>query len=303
MKIDFILCTRNRSSAIRMLLNSIGSLEMSELAQITVVDASDVPVDFTGLNLPKTTKLNIVVAKPGLPSQRNIGLAITKNTIIVFLDDDVRLPKNFITFTLRAFKEDNELAGLGYLLRGVGYTSDARFLKRYKSTNASKFGQVSKFGINLWYPEKTLEVKNQPMWIPGCAMAFRRSAITNLVFNANLERGILGGYALGEDVDFTLRLFQRGGKIQLCTELIVDHYEAPGERDNHLSLSKAQGAWLRYLSSSFPLLVPYRMVLFRLVAELFYLILSMSLRRKRIRELKRGAFKILNFISRSPYSK
>ncbi|MCX6131994.1 MAG: glycosyltransferase [Proteobacteria bacterium] len=271
-KIDFILCTRNRPNAIRMLLGSICNLEVTELAKITIIDASDLPVSFSGIILPGHVELNVIDTQPGLPSQRNIGLASTENQIIVFLDDDVLLPKNFITATLKAFEEDNQLAGLGYLLRGVEYTSNGRFLNKVKNINASKFGQVTKSGLNLWYPEKTLRVENQPMWIPGCAMAFRRSEITNLLFNENLELGILGGYALGEDVDFTLRLFQGSGRIKLCTEIVVDHYEAPGERDNNLRLSKAQGSWLKYLSASFPALVPSRRVLLRLTTELSCLI-------------------------------
>ena len=277
---------------------------MSELAQITVVDASDLADDFSDVNPPGHTELNVIVAKPGLPSQRNIGLANTKSQIVVFLDDDVLLPKNFITATLKAFSTDDHLAGLGYLIKGVDYESARhRFFNRGKGINASRFGQVTKSGINLWYPEKSLEVENQPMWIPGCAMAFRRSAITNLVFNPRLELGILGGYALGEDVDFTLRLFQRGGRIKLCTELKVDHYEAPGERDDHLRLCKAQGAWLRYLSRTFPLLVPSRQVLLRLTAELSYLILAKILWPATTIGLKGGVFKVLNFISRNPYKK
>ncbi len=303
LKIDFILCTRNRPNAIRMLVNSIGSLENMDLAKVTVVDASDSPVNSSDFDFPNQIQLTVLHAKPGLPSQRNFGLANTDNAIVVFLDDDVILPQNFIVETLKAFSEDEQLAGLGYIIGGINYESSDKFISKFIKLNASSFGQVSRSGKNIWYPENTLLVEKQPMWIPGCAMTYRRSAVINLDFNSNLEKGILGGYALGEDVDFSLRLFRRGGILKVCTSVIIDHYKAPGERDNHISLAKAQGAWLKYLSNTFPLYVPAASVFLRLLAELLYLSLALIIGRTSSGILKQGTYKFLNFLRPSPYPK
>jgi len=301
LKIDFILCTRNRPNAIRMLVNSIGSLENIELAKVTVVDASDAPLNFSDFDFPNQTQLTVLHAKPGLPSQRNFGLANTDNSIVVFLDDDVILPLNFIVETLKAFSEDEQLAGLGYIIGGIKYESSGKYVSKFIKLDVSNFGQVSRSGKNIWYPENTLLVEKHPMWIPGCAMAYRRTAVFNLDFNSNLEKGILGGYALGEDVDFSLRLFRSGGSLKVCTKVAIEHYKAPGERDNHLSLAKAQGAWLKYLSNTFPLYVPSTYVFLRLLAELLYLCLALAIGRTSRTILKQGAYKFLNFLRPSPY--
>ncbi len=303
LKIDFILCTRNRPNAIRMLVNSIGNLENMEIVKVTVVDASDSPLNVSDFDFPNQAQLNVLQTKPGLPSQRNFGLANTDNPIIVFLDDDVILPQNFISETLKAFSEDAQLAGLGYNIGGIRYQNSGKFVSNFIRLNASTFGQVSRSGKNIWYPDNAMHVEKQPMWIPGCAMAYRRSAVINLDFNPNLEKGILGGYALGEDVDFSLRLFRRGGSLRVCTKVTIDHYKAPGERDNHLSLAKAQGAWLKYLSNTFPFYVPATSVFLRLLAEMLYLSFALVVGRTSRSVFIQGAYKFLNFLKPSPYPK
>jgi GT2 family glycosyltransferase len=189
------------------------------------------------------------------------------------------------------------------LLKGVEF-SDKKLFKSFSiSVNVEQFGQVTKTGINYWYPEMGDKLKyNSPMWLPGCAMAFRRTEIQGVEFSSTLEEGILGGYALGEDVDFTLRLHKKGKRFGLCVRTIVDHYEAPGERDNAIQLSRAQGHWLKYLTKAHKRYVQRNWVFLRLLSEFLYLKIALVMNRGSSSARICSRERLLKFLQNSPYS-
>lgn len=303
-EIDFILCTRNRVKNIFDLLGSINNLVGSESAAVTIVDSSDDPIQLDPNDFQKIGKINLVHTTPGLPSQRNIGLLSTVNPIIIFLDDDVLLETNFITATVHQFESNLALAGIGYLLKGVDYVPK-KISKRFSlSVNVEQYGQVTRSGKNYWYPEKG-EHHNfkPPMWLPGCAMAFRRAQLEGVRFNTVLERGILGGYALGEDVDFTLRLQRIGKNFGLCLNTMVNHYEAPGARDNPRQLARAEGHWLKYLAKSHRSHVFKLWVFLRLFTEFIYLLVVVFIFRGNPIARVCSGERLLNFLRSGPYSK
>ena len=304
MKVDLILCTKDRPEAITSLLRNIGKLENLERATITVVDASQSSGEVSYEIFSQHFDFQVIRSSPGLPSQRNLGLKGTTNEIVTFLDDDVVLASNFITATLSEFSNNDEVIGLGYLLKGVSFSPRKIFAGLSLDLDERHFGQVSKSGLNHWYPE----VGNRddfipPMWIPGCAMSFRRSGIGGTRFNPILEKGILGGYALGEDVDFTLGLFAKGKKLKLTFDTVVDHYEAPGERDNSAQLAHAQGDWLRYLAKAHTKNIDTSRIFLRLLMEFLYLHIFIILGRGNASARVCSRNRILRFVSKSPYRK
>lgn len=301
--ISFILCTRNRPSNIKSLVESIFNLDSAGYVSVTVVDSSDDErrADFSGLNIAGKLNLKVLHSPPGLPTQRNLGISSSTEPIIVFLDDDVELPTNFISSTLHEFNVRPELAGLGYVLRGVKYSSGNSVTRWMSGLTPSHYGQVSKSGINLWYPENCNSQVNPPMWLPGCAMAFRRASLGNHEFNPLLEQGILGGYALGEDVDFTLSLSGQGKVLGLCTTAIVNHYEALGERDDRIRLGYAHAAWLKYLAVAHSNQVKLGRTFLRVCMESLYVIAAFTLRRKGFSEVLVSLRRIKIFMSKGPY--
>jgi GT2 family glycosyltransferase len=303
MNVDIILCTKDRPSAITSLLYNISTLASLEYAKITVVDASQSSAEVNYEQFSELFTIQVIRSAPGLPTQRNLGLKATVNPIIVFLDDDVVLPQNFISATLSEFSKDDDIAGVGYLLKGVEF-HDKKLLKCISvRLNGRHFGQVSKSGLNYWYPEVGNKLNfRPPMWLPGCAMAFRRSQITGMLFNPVLEKGILGGYALGEDVDFTLALVANGKKLALTLDAIVDHYEAPGERDNRHQLARAQGDWLKYLAKSQNQYISSSRIFSRLILEFLYLHVFMFIGRGNTSARVCARKRLTGFLSSSPYS-
>lgn len=302
-KIDFVLCTRNREKNILNLLRSINGLVNCNLAEVTIVDSSNNPIQITPEEFSGIGKINLIHSQPGLPTQRNIGLSATVNPVIVFLDDDVLLESNFINATLHEFINEADLSGLGYPLKNLEFAPRKIFKGWYCYVNENSYGQVTKSGKNYWYPEVYGKANlKSPMWIPGCAMAFRRTHIQGLNFNPVLEEGLLGGYALGEDVDFSLRLYKLGKSLKFCTTTVVHHYEAPGERDDSLRLAQAQGQWLRFLTRSHKSYVNSFCVSLRLLSELIYVTLLKLVGRGSPTARICSWNRLYNFLGRSPYS-
>jgi GT2 family glycosyltransferase len=280
----------------------LGTLKLINKTNVIIVDSSDSQLDYEADLFQNFGRFKVLRTGPGLPTQRNIGLEESASALVVFLDDDVELQENFVEETINHFNENVSCDGLGYLLQDVTLTTGSKFNDRIQGLTMSKFGQVSKSGRNLWYP--TLGSRENflaPMWIPGCAMSFRRRAISDLTFESRLEKGVLKGYALGEDVDFTLKIIKRGGKLELCTSSLVNHYEAPGERDRTRELAVAQGAWLRYLTQVHTEYVSLPRVMVRLVAESIYLGLSVLKDVSRKSSLKNSLLKLASFSKTPPY--
>ena len=270
MKLDLILCTKDRKIQIEKLLENINQLQGLDDVYVTVVDASSIPLKIDGTLFPNIHNLTVTHTKPGLPSQRNFGLKITSHEIVVFLDDDVILENNFFQVTFAEFECDERLAGLGYRLKNLEFNPSPGFLRNLFRVKALDFGQVTKSGLNYWYPDRDSQNSKPPMWFPGCAMSYRRSSIEDMSFNEVLENGVLGGYALGEDVEFSLKVINAENKSKLCTSTVVEHYEAPGERDQRLQMAVAQGDWLRFLCNYFPKNVSFLSVFLRLLLEFVY---------------------------------
>lgn len=301
-ELDFILCTRNRPVQIRSLIELLSTLKSINKTNVIIVDSSDSQVEYESNLFRNFHGFKVLRTGPGLPTQRNIGLEKSSAALVVFLDDDVELQENFVEVTIEHFNKSEDCDGLGYLLKDVSLTTGSKFTNMIQGLTNAKFGQVSKSGRNLWYPTLgSREDFRTPMWIPGCAMSFRRNAINGLNFESKLEKGILKGYALGEDVDFTLKIVKRGGNLELCTSTLVNHYEAPGERDRTRELAIAQGAWLRYLTQVHGDYVSWYRVNVRLIAESIYLALSVLKDISRKPSLKNGLLKLISFSKKTPY--
>jgi GT2 family glycosyltransferase len=79
-------------------------------------------------------------------------------------------------------------------------------------------------------------------------MTYRTQKIGLNRFSIELENGPSGGYALGEDVDFSIRI----GKLGLIENLCIEHKQAPSVRDSSRVMSRAIGRWHGYLIRNHP---------------------------------------------------
>ena len=119
-ELSIIVCTRNRAKQLATLIQCLGSQKNIEKLnwEIVIVDnnsndnTKEVAYAFCeGSNL----KIRYIFeSKIGLSYARNAGISISKGKYILFLDDDVLIPQEFISNALFALQEFDEFDIFGF---------------------------------------------------------------------------------------------------------------------------------------------------------------------------------------------
>jgi cellulose synthase/poly-beta-1,6-N-acetylglucosamine synthase-like glycosyltransferase len=170
-------------------------------------------------------KRHFIEGIPGLPRSRNKALQAASGQFVTFLDDDIEITSSYFKELEKVFSSNNEIVGVAPFIDTKSFSPQRTPTKQKVSRKLRKrSGKISKSGSFFWLssPQPTLEVS----WLPGCAMSYRREAIGELKFNQNLEKGITGGYALGEDADFSLKMSECGKLIGLGSETAIHKLSA-----------------------------------------------------------------------------
>jgi len=229
----------------------------------------------------------ILESEPGLASARNFALKHISGEIVTFFDDDVTVNRDFFTNLDEIFFHHSELVGTAprianlYLRRPA-----ARVFKRlswsYKflsSLNFLFYGKITRWGTNHWFPDLYSHSQNCE-WLPGCCMSYRRERISEFTFNEFLQEGPTGGYALGEDVDFSMRA-ATSGLLMFNAKDVITHHQAPSVRDNSNVMELARGFWVGYLCLNYPKRFSKVSVFFYNILRMFiFFVKNLTKRRK-----------------------
>lgn len=216
--------TLNRSHDLDLTLKSI--LKNTVLPnKIIIADQSD---DERTFELIKNYKNNsnvefvyLKLEKRGLTYARNVILEQLNNSndvdIITFLDDDVTLSTDYIEIIRNTFDNDKTIVGV----QGFIVQDRKKIPKEFLKLNFKYFFSAPKVFENFenTYP---MIVKNgiiiQSEWLSGCNMSYRVECIENEKFE---EQFIL--YALGEDLEFSHRLYLKKKKLVMNTSARLVH--------------------------------------------------------------------------------
>jgi GT2 family glycosyltransferase len=151
-----------------------------------------------------------------LTLQRNRGIDVASGEIVLFLDDDVAIPRDAFAQLLRAYEDPSTVGATGRVIEpatkrvgGVGS------LVRDWLPGGGAEGEFTRYGYPRYvrHTEQARDVE----YMLGCFMSARREAAARVRFDE-----ALGGYALAEDEDFSYRL-SRLGRIRYLPELVVQH--------------------------------------------------------------------------------
>ena len=210
--VSIIICTRNRAESLRETLASIGRCEvLADLpAELLVVDNGS--TDHTKqvveqANLPNMPVRHIDEPTPGQCHARNRGLADATGEIILFTDDDVRVPRKWIEGMCRlivkgeADATTGEIAVAPHLLRPWMTESHRRHL--------------------LEIPDLSEQHAKRPFLI-GANMAFRRHVLRH-VHRFDTELGP-GGRGFMDDTLFYLQLLAAGYRLRFAAGVPVEHH-------------------------------------------------------------------------------
>ena len=157
-----------------------------------------------------------VASHPGLTRQRNAGMRVARESLILFLDDDVAVKTDLLARLGRAFADDAVVGATGLVIepsggRRIGKTSRLRKVL----FGGGNEGGFTRFG----YPRRVVDpgVEQDVSFMPGCFMSIRRTVALRVEFDEELP-----GYGLAEDEDFALRL-SRLGRIRYLPDAVVHH--------------------------------------------------------------------------------
>ncbi len=142
-----------------------------------------------------------------LPGARNYAVRRSSGEIILFIDDDVRLPNGFFAAHARNYQERPEVGAVA-----------GRVFDRMKLGDSGEELEIEELppeaadpGIAWYYIDLVHTVKPQQIISArGCNMSYRRDIFTkyNLYFDERFR-----GSAVREESDFCLRLRQTGYQI------------------------------------------------------------------------------------------
>ena len=207
LNLSIIIPTRDRTSKI---INTLNFLENNSFffKEIIIVDSSDIHRRLSDDILDKYKKLNIklILSKPSISLQRNIGLlkANKKTSYVMFLDDDINFKKNSLKKMYYFIKKSKPFNGLGFNLI---IKDQNKFLEIIKKSFFFKFFGIydNRAGIvtsSGWQTKAINLKKNQKVeWLPTQAVIYNYKIIKNKRFD--LKYGI---YSYLEDLDFSYRL-------------------------------------------------------------------------------------------------
>ena len=143
----------------------------------------------------------------GLTTQRNFGLAHVETTHVVYFDDDVILSPDCLKELERVFESDPSVVG------AAGYNDAYRPSKKLWNVRKAlgivahlRPGSYHRSGMAVPWSFMSPGELLVSDWLPGCGMMWRTDVLREAGgFNEEFRH-----YALGEDIDMSLRAGKRG---------------------------------------------------------------------------------------------
>lgn len=223
-KVSVVVPTYNRPNEVKTLLLDLYSQSKPPSEIIVVDDSTDDRVSsvvrslynmFTsrGIRLYYTKNYGM---KKSLTVARNVGLKLSSDDslFVVFLDDDVRLPKAYLESIINLFLEKENV-----VLAGAYDINEYNFIKKemeYEKTWLKIYETIFKIFetsgyITMNYIQliKSPHIIDLPVrFLGGCNMVLRKDKIldSGILFDENLSR-----YSFREDLVFSHNIYKKFG--------------------------------------------------------------------------------------------
>ena len=222
-KISVIIPTKDRTQDIVRCLESI-AIQTMPPEEVVIVDSSDTDElksaldSFENLNIKY---VHIEMDKKFKGSQQiamNAGLDNSTDDILIFLDDDVILDKNYIENIVRVFENDSEgkvggVTGEVMAKKEKQISPIKRFLIFLYNVIPSIFflprngdGRFQLSGFPTVIKSGSVKEDTNIEYLYGCNMAFRKDVIAEFRFDENLN---IHGCCFGDDDDTAYRVSRK----------------------------------------------------------------------------------------------
>ena len=200
-KVSVVVCTYNGAPTIDETLRHVARLNYPDYEIIVVNDGStDATRRMVGKHKTRGVRL-ISTSNRGLASARNAGLAAATGEIVAYLDDDAYPDPDWLLYVATAFR-DMEYGGFGG--PNIVPADDGLIAQCVAHAPGG--------------PTHVLLCDREAEHIPGCNMAFKKSALE-----------AIGGFdtkyrAAGDDVDICWQLQEHGWKLGYHPGALVWHH-------------------------------------------------------------------------------
>jgi GT2 family glycosyltransferase len=166
----------------------------------------------------------------GLTRQRNFALRWVTTDLVAFFDDDIVLLPHCLQEMERAHQESaGQIVGVGAYIQNQNISKAQSLLWRarllLRMIPNLQPGRYYRSGFSTpWIFLAPTDEQVEGDWLPGCATMWKTAAIREVGFHEDFE-----GYALGEDLEFSLRIRQKG-KLVVVGSAHVLHLQVPQGR-------------------------------------------------------------------------
>jgi GT2 family glycosyltransferase len=196
--LSVVVCSCNGATTLRDCLDGLLELDYPDYEVIVVNDGSTDATASIAAGYPFRL---IETPNQGLSAARNTGLHAAHGEIVAYIDDDARPDPHWARYLAATFREGDWAAVGGPNLTPADDTAVADCV-----------GNAPGGPIHVLLSDRQAE------HVPGCNMAFRRSALR-----------ALGGFdpqfrCAGDDVDVCWRLHERGLRIGFSPAAVVWHH-------------------------------------------------------------------------------
>lgn len=234
--VSILICTRNRAGHLQDTLRSINCLSVPEYLDpvLVVVDNGSTDATSEVLNDPPVKNMpvqRVLEPETGVARARNTALRETNGEILLWLDDDVRVPPDWLARMTQPVLEGEVDAVAGKVVLAPPLTKS--WMQPFHRTALASTESID---------------SEAPKNIISANMAFSRSVLGKVSgFDPELGPGSQVG-AL-EDVLFSWQLREAGYSIGTVTDMAVEHHfdEQRLSRESFIQAAKARGRSLSYI--------------------------------------------------------
>lgn len=229
--VSVVIPTRNRHQPLKNCLESITSSGAS-YKEILVVDSSDEPVRQKNEELTKGLGAKYYYeGRKRLAVARNTGIRMSRGDIVVFVDDDFIVNKNWLNNLIQNYS-DPEVISCSGRMRPYHKDSKTQLFEKYHDFDKGNAKHIftgkdislfKLLGLITRIGNKALGSKVPLPWAAGAGFCSFRKKIFDEIgfFDEDLGRG---DFSTGEDTDMTYRILKKTVyKIVYEPEAIVYH--------------------------------------------------------------------------------
>ena len=242
MDISVVIPTKDRPDDLAECIDSVLGQELLP-KEIIVVDDGLLSAEYIDQARKKVSLLNVGFNyskenKLGLSVSRNLGAARAASDIVLFLDDDVILCKNYLSELSKVWREystDSKLAGVGGLISNLRRQSTPeRIFHKLFFLSSDAAWDITDVGFQVW--DGGVKTLQKAYYLPGGITSFRKPVLEKIKFEQ-----FSPGRTPGDDVDFFLRAKKAGYYFFINPEAKVYHKEAPVARESMLERGIKEG--------------------------------------------------------------